>query len=241
MRYFCSIFLFYIEIIPILGYDRNILKLEGISVTEQELKEKIAANLAKYRKRSGITQLRLAEQLNYSDKAVSKWERGESLPDIYVLYQMTQIFGITMNELLGDEIHPSAISALASGQTQKRQNRKFVTAMSVCLVWLVMSLIFFGLKLFNFSFFAPWLVYVYALPVSCIVLLVFACIWWSRRLQAVSVSGIIWFTSLSLFLTLDIQNIAYIFIPAAVLQLLTILWFRFRSISHSKTKFKEEK
>lgn len=241
MRYFCSIFLFYIEIIPILGYDRNILKLEGISVTEQELKNTIAANLAAYRKRSGITQLRLAEQLNYSDKAVSKWERGESLPDIYVLYQMTQIFGITMNDLLGEKTKNAKISEPAADLPHKRRNRKFITSMSVCLVWLVMSVVFVALELFHFSFFAPWLVYIYALPISCIVLLVFACIWWSVRLQAVSVSGIIWFTALSLFLTLPAPHMAFIFIPAAVLQLLTILWFRFRSLSRSRSKQEEEK
>lgn len=217
------------------------MKLEGISVTEQELKQRIAANLTKYRKRSGITQLQLAEKLSYSDKAVSKWERGESLPDIYVLYQMTQIFGITMDELLGDETQPVTISEPTSDQPQKRKNRKFITAMSVCLVWLVMSLIFVGLQLFDFSFFSPWLVYIYALPVSSIVLLVFSCIWWSRRLQAISVSGIIWFTALSLVLTFHMKNMAYIFIPAVVLQLLTILWFRFRSLSHSKSKPYEEK
>lgn len=210
-------------------------------MTEQELKNRIAANLAEYRKRSGITQLQLAEQLNYSDKAVSKWERGESLPDIYVLYQMTQIFGITINELLAEETKKTKLSEPAADLPRKRKNHKFITAMSVCLVWLVMSVVFVGLKLFRFSLFEPWLVYIYALPISCIVLLVFACIWWSVRLQAVSVSGIIWFTALSLFLSLPFQNMGYIFIPAAVLQLLTILWFRFRSLSRLKSKHDEEK
>ena len=59
----------------------------------------IGENLAKYRKSAKITQLELAQVLNYSDKAISKWERGESLPDITVLIQIADIYGITLNEL----------------------------------------------------------------------------------------------------------------------------------------------
>ena len=47
---------------------------------EQELRKNFSNNLIYYRKASGMTQLELATLLNYSDKAVSKWERGESLP-----------------------------------------------------------------------------------------------------------------------------------------------------------------
>ena len=50
-----------------------------------ELKQIIAKNIAKVRRAAGLTQLQLAEKLNYSDKAVSKWESGASLPDIVVL------------------------------------------------------------------------------------------------------------------------------------------------------------
>ena len=49
---------------------------------DEKLKKQIGANIAAYRKRIGLTQVGLAEKLNYSDKAVSKWERGESAPDV---------------------------------------------------------------------------------------------------------------------------------------------------------------
>ena len=55
---------------------------------EQKLKSQIGANLSAYRKRAGMTQAGLAEKLNYSDKAISKWERGESVPDVLILCQL---------------------------------------------------------------------------------------------------------------------------------------------------------
>ena len=54
-------------------------------LNENELKKIVTENLIYYRKINKLTQLQLAEKLNYSDKAISKWERGESLPDLYIL------------------------------------------------------------------------------------------------------------------------------------------------------------
>ena len=75
----------------------------------KNLNEVISSNIVKYRKESGLTQLELAEKLNYSDKAVSKWERGDGLPDIEVLMRMSEIFGVTVNELCYIEINPKII------------------------------------------------------------------------------------------------------------------------------------
>ena len=69
---------------------------------DEKLKYQIGANIAAYRKRAGMTQAGLAEKLNYSDKAVSKWERGESIPDVLPLMQLASQFGITVNDLLTD-------------------------------------------------------------------------------------------------------------------------------------------
>ena len=69
---------------------------------DTKLKMQIGANIVAYRKRMGMTQARLAERLNYSDKAVSKWERGESAPDVLTLAQLAELFDVTVNELLVD-------------------------------------------------------------------------------------------------------------------------------------------
>ena len=66
----------------------------------EKLKLQIGSNIASYRKRAGLTQAGLAERINYSDKAVSKWERAESMPDISVLVKIAEIFGISLDALV---------------------------------------------------------------------------------------------------------------------------------------------
>ena len=63
----------------------------------------IAKNLTELRKKNGLTQAELAEKLNYSDKAVSKWEKGESLPGIEVLYKLGELYGVSLDYIAGRE------------------------------------------------------------------------------------------------------------------------------------------
>ena len=62
--------------------------------TEEQIKENIAKNLIKYRKAHNLTQIQLAEKLNYSDKSISKWERQESIPDLVILSNIAKLYGI---------------------------------------------------------------------------------------------------------------------------------------------------
>ena len=64
-----------------------------------DIKDTIAKNLTELRTRAGFTQLQLAEKLNYSDKAVSKWERGEAVPDLRVLVKLSEIYGVTVDDM----------------------------------------------------------------------------------------------------------------------------------------------
>ena len=68
-----------------------------------DLKVIISENITQLRKEHGLTQADLAEKLNYSDKAVSKWERAESLPDITVLKAMADLFNVKVDYLLTAE------------------------------------------------------------------------------------------------------------------------------------------
>ena len=65
-----------------------------------ELKLITASNLINLRTAHGMTQAELGAKLNYSDKTISKWERGEAIPDAYVLTQLAELFGVTVDELL---------------------------------------------------------------------------------------------------------------------------------------------
>ena len=67
-----------------------------------DIKAIIAKNITDLRLAKGLTQLELAEQLHYSDKAVSKWERGESVPEISTLMAIADLFGVTLDHLVNE-------------------------------------------------------------------------------------------------------------------------------------------
>ena len=69
----------------------------------EDLKEVIAKNLVRLRREAGITQMKLAEMLNYSDKAVSKWERGDAIPDLRVLIQLAEIYHIKVDDIITEQ------------------------------------------------------------------------------------------------------------------------------------------
>lgn len=62
--------------------------------------EKIGKFIASCRKENGYTQAQLAEKLDITDRAVSKWERGKSLPDASIMLGLCEILNINVNELL---------------------------------------------------------------------------------------------------------------------------------------------
>ena len=65
--------------------------------------EKIGKFIAECRKEKNLTQLQLAEKLNISNRAVSKWETGKSCPDVSIMMELCDILGINVNELLSGE------------------------------------------------------------------------------------------------------------------------------------------
>lgn len=188
-------------------------------MTESDLKNIIAARLVYFRKLNKLTQLELAAKINYSDKSVSKWERGEGLPDIYVLCTLAELYGVTVNDLVSDTepLPPKPQSSL--------KDRILIPLMSVGLVWLVACIVFVTLKVVLPDMERTWLCFIYALPAACIVATVFMKLWWNLLSRLISVSLLIWSFALSIFLTMRMQNIALIFIVAAVIQVLTILWY----------------
>jgi len=67
------------------------------------IEKNIAERIVYYRKKEGLTQIELAEKINYSDKVISKWERGESIPNIEAIKSLADCFSISIDEILGNE------------------------------------------------------------------------------------------------------------------------------------------
>lgn len=185
---------------------------------EATLRKTVAKNIAQYRKAHHDTQLDLATKLNYSDKSVSKWERGESLPDVYILSQIAELYSVSVSALIG-EIQPPKES--------KPHYHMFILLLSLALTMAVATLLFSMFMICKVDY-PAWMFFVYALPVCSIICIVFTSLWWGILWQGVSVSALIWTLGLSLYLSFELENVSLIFLVCAALQVLTLLWEGFR-------------
>ena len=202
---------------------------------DEKLKKQIGVNIVSYRKRWGLTQAALAEKLNYSDKAVSKWERGESLPDVQILIQLADMFQITVNDLLVD---PNAlpentgkveqVMEKAVERTLKRKaDKKIILQLSAVLVWFVALLIFVVLSTLDIP--KSWVSFFCAVPATGIVLLSLCSAWGEFRWNKIFISVIMWGSLLSIFvmtLVFAQANVWRIFLLGLPGQLAIYLWFR---------------
>ncbi len=196
----------------------------------KELNDIIAANISELRKSSGMTQNELAEKLNYSDKAVSKWERGESVPDVSVLKAIADNFSVTVDYLLTRE-HKAYLEEKKENRKRKKGNRIIITLISVVAVWLVAVFIFLNFDSFLKGLDGTWLVFVYAVPVSCIVTLVFNSIWGKRLFNFIFLSLILWTLITCIYLTVLVAgggNIWLLFVLGVPGQIIILLWSRLR-------------
>ena len=213
---------------------------------ENKFKKDFGNKLASVRKEKSVTQQQLAESINYSDKAVSKWERGESVPDICTACDICDTLGTSLDYLCGLETINSG--NINSEKAESRKNRKkvisvFVPAISVAGVFFICSVLYFVLKNIALTTDYAALSFGLAVPVTFIVLLVLSFIWWRSRLQFVCLSGLIWsvgvFTYVIIERFLSLRFSSYIFISCAILQITAILVFVFvYALKKSKIKDK---
>ena len=200
----------------------------------EDIKKIIANNIQHLRKETGLTQLDLAEKLNYSDKAISKWERGESVPDITVLKQIADMFGVTVDYLLSESHDLPELSVATKKMIRK--NRLIITLLATVMVWLVATIAFVVMSIVPDVYEKLWIVYILAVPVSCIVLLVFNSIWGKSKLNFIIISVLIWSLLLVIVLLIEIANIWLLFVVGIPAQVIVILSSQMRIIKRIKNK-----
>ena len=192
--------------------------------TINDLKSVIAKNLIKYRKEKGFTQQELADKLNYSDKSISKWERGEGVPDIYILKQIAELYGVTVNDIIGME----TISNDNVPQVNKLKNRILITLMSIMLVWFVATIAHSILKIIFPNEIRILYCYLYAIPVSTIVFYIFNRIWFRKNIiNAICVSIIFWSCLFNFYWTIKdyFNNFEVFFYIGIPFQIIIIFWY----------------
>lgn len=190
----------------------------------EDLRTVIAGNITELRKNAGLTQVSFAERLNYSDKAVSKWERGESIPDVVVLKEIADIFGVTVDYLLKSEHTTDEIESV---KPIKKRNRLFISMGSIGSVWLFATFIFMVLSYLPINIPNKWLVFVFTVPVTALLILVFNAIWGKKSLTWLTVSLLEWSILVAIYIsliTLVHLNTWLIFIVGVPMQLVTLFF-----------------
>ncbi len=185
----------------------------------KDVKPIIAENLTMLRKKKGITQAELAARLDYSDKAVSRWEHGETLPDINVLCELCDFYGVTLDFLVqkGD--------GQIKEEVQSRKlliNNIIVCALAVSIVWLVATTIFiYGNTLKEVSNF--WVAFIWAIPVSCVAVLCLGREWLPRTANMIILSLFLWTLITSIVLQFISQGLWLFYVAGVPAQVIIIL------------------
>lgn len=194
----------------------------------EDIKTVIAKNITQLRQAAGMTQSELGEKLNYSDKSVSKWERAESIPDVAVLKQLADLFGVKLDDLLREEPEPAA--PVPPTRTDHRGNHRVITMLSILLVWFVATLVYVLIDVIVPGTPHLWLAFLYGVPVSMIVWLVFNSIWSCRRRNYLIISLLSWSVLISVSVTLQVFGIRawQILLLGIPGQVIIYMWSRLR-------------
>ena len=205
-----------------------------------EIKDCFMKNLTALRKSAGLTQAELADKLNYSDKAVSKWERGESLPDIYVLKQIADCFGLTVDALISPMENVSAVPI----KKLVGRKRLVVSLFSSAIVWLVAICAFSFIGIIIPTIKNTWLSFIYAPMINFLILYIFCCIWKSNFWKTFTLSAFIWMVILSVYLTLKAlfpmitSNLWMLFLIGIPAQFLIVILAGYIKININSKKLK---
>ena len=185
----------------------------------ENVKETIARNLAELRRAHNLTQSALAEKLNYSDKAISRWEHAETLPDIETLCRICEIYGVSFEYLLSKERTEIAPISTPVKNTGRRVT---ICLIAICTVWLAALTLFTSLgTLFGVY---DWRIFIWAIPASMTVIFVCNLIWWrSRIFYSIILSFVLWTIILAIYLQMIKYNLWLLFIVGAPIQAIVIL------------------
>ena len=201
------------------------------TIESTDIKDCFAQNLIKYRKLLNLTQAELAEKINYSDKAVSKWERAESIPDIYTIKSIADFFGVKVDVLISE---PKNERPKVNYNLGKK--RTILCLAAAAIVWLVAIAFYAFIDIIFPSISTTWLSFIYAIPVTAIVLMVFTYVWGKSLGNVIILSVFIWSAILTIYLTLihtlpyppkELWEIFLIGIPA---EGVIVFWYLYKKV-----------
>ena len=189
-----------------------------------DVKNIVAKNITELRLLNNMTQTELAEKLNYSNKTISKWERAESTPDISILVDIANIFGVTLDYLVREENIDNEIKDNKKIETVDNSRAISYISESIPILIAIFAFIITSLVTNKATF--QWLYFVYAIPVTIIIRLVFNSIWFNPRRNYFIISLLIWSILASIHITFLYFkiNVALIYLLGIAGQIVIILW-----------------
>lgn len=192
-----------------------------------DLNQIVATNLIELRKINNLTQQEFADAIGFSDKSISKWERGLAVPTVDILIKIANYYGLTVNDLISE----NAIEVYKSNHNKVgEESRKItITVLLVSVVWLIASAVYVN-GLFREQ---PdmWIAFIYAIPVSSLVLTFILPRFWPGKLhRLVNASILEWSTTFTICLQFHLlgQPIWFLLIICIPLQIVTILFYQLR-------------
>lgn len=190
----------------------------------EDVKQIITENLISLRKSGNKTQQDVANYLNYTDKAVSRWETGESLPDISVLQKLAEYYGVDFEYLIKRHDEPLKPKNASTNHIKVAIFLLFaVCCFTLATIAYVYSIVI-GDKYY-------WAAFIWALPASFLIGTVLSARWWNRILTASFLSATVWTLILSVFLQLiyrHVTDVWALFLLGVPVQLIIVLFLYIR-------------
>lgn len=186
----------------------------------KDVKKIIADNLTTLRKKHGYTQNELAEMLNYSDNTISRWEHAEITPSLETLEIIAKIYNVPLEFLIKENV----VKHVETDEKSYRLKKLMAILLCVSMVWLTAVIVYFYFESFTSK--SPWTIFVWSVPVSCLVLLCFCNYINSRAYSFTFATICIWSTLASFYLQFLNYNLWLLFIIGVPAQMaLSVLTF----------------
>ena len=199
----------------------------------EELNKIISQNLIELRQKSGMTQLQVAEHINYSDKSISKWERGDAIPDVPVMLKLANLYGVTIDDIVSKHIQkpikPKAKKIRLSQHT-------IISIIAFAAIWFLATIGFAVVYAFFNLESQAYLAFIVAIPVSFFTVMILSFIWYPYFITAIFASVFIWTGVLAITLCVSAINLWLLYIIAAPIQLIVILAFVLQFIMKKSRK-----
>ena len=194
-----------------------------------EMRSNVAQNIYYLRTANNMTQSELGEKLNYSDKAISKWERAEGMPDAFVLHNIGKLFGVSVDYLLNAHSEQDKKVDTKPARSLKKQIAGTVLWGIIAVAVLLIVVLY--LSIGNIY----WQIAVYSLPITFIVQIVLSAVWWRGKGSFIYTSLLVWSIIANIYVALFDNNYWQLFIIGVPAQFIVFFSYRMR-ISITITK-----